>query len=369
MDHCSADGAAKNRDSPLSIKTNAGAPFVFCVDDRKGGEKEAEKQVSFLAQPFRGMLNSTILYLVRNVSMSHPKHPVHFYSPEKDDDVYAVAQPIEPRKSPDFEERSILGARRPLVSAAPELPPPPRWPMLSGVLTFPFYLNTLCPWFFTSLGLMIAAWILMFWLGPGLILGLTGARLFGMATCATAMITIGYAASCCLVIIEATSNGYDSIEISPGLEWKEWIWNYAHIAVLALEATLVGLALRLVCLSDSWQITAVGAFIAFPLVLLGALAADGAWAPVAIGQVLRSIIRLPGTWVLFYAETTGLALAWISITVAGLISPEPWPTPIYSAPFLAAYILIYARLIGRLAGCIAADSLRHQTQGDDDEDR
>ena len=40
--------------------------------------------------------------------------------------------------------------------------------------------------------------------------------------------------------------------------------------------------------------------------------------------------------------------------------------PLYGAPLGAAVLLIYARLVGRLAGCIAAADVK-RTEGDDNE--
>jgi hypothetical protein len=42
-------------------------------------------------------------------------------------------------------------------------------------------------------------------------------------------------------------------------------------------------------------------------------------------------------------------------------------TPLYTAPLLAIIILIYARLIGKLAGCISASTKKTASEGDDDE--
>ena len=57
---------------------------------------------------------------------------------------------------------------------------------------------------------------------------------------------------------------------------------------------------------------------------------------------------------MFYLEATAMAAVWMTLTVAGL-RRSPWLVPLYSGPLLAAVMLIYARLVGRLAGCIAAE--------------
>jgi hypothetical protein len=253
--------------------------------------------------------------------------------------------------------------------AAEEPPEPPRWPMLSGILTFPFYLNTLAAWMYISFGLMVTGWLLMVWIAPrlGLILGAMSVRLFGLPTCLMGSLTFGYVATCCLMIIEQTSQGWDSVDVSPGMEWKEWLWNLAHLIALGLQAAVVGFAVQILSNSDSWLPMVVGTFAAFPLVLLGALAAEGAWVPLAIATVLRSLVALWWAWGLFYLQTAALAVGWVLLTKAGL-AESPWVVPLYAGPLLAAIILIYARLAGRLAGCIAVESAKHLSEGDDDEE-
>jgi hypothetical protein len=58
-------------------------------------------------------------------------------------------------------------------------------------------------------------------------------------------------------------------------------------------------------------------------------------------------------WCIFYVAAIVMAAGWWGLTVAGL-RVSPWLVPFYSGPLLAAVMLIYARLVGRLAGCIAA---------------
>ena len=50
--------------------------------------------------------------------------------------------------------------------------------MLSGILTFPFYLDTLRSWMFITLGLMVTSWMFMFWMQYGATMGATSARGF-----------------------------------------------------------------------------------------------------------------------------------------------------------------------------------------------
>jgi hypothetical protein len=281
-----------------------------------------------------------------------------------------VREPVAPRIMPSHVDKYLRMAEEKRPGAAEEPPPLPRWPMLSGNLTFPFYLNTLAAWIYISFGLMVAGWLLMAWLGPALILGGLSARLFGLPTCLMASLTFGYASSCCLTIIEQTSQGWNSIEVSPGLDWKEWIWNFTRLIVAGLQAGVVGLAVSVLSNSDSWLPGVAGTFAAFPLILLASLAAD-AWVPLAIRPVLHSLVDLWWAWGLFYLQTAALAAGWFWLTKAGLeesLGVLPGAVPLFSAPLLALIILIYARLAGRLAGCIAEASTTDLTEGDDDED-
>ncbi len=297
--------------------------------------------------------------------------------PPDDDEEYALSQPVErpqapvaplPPARPTPPPRPVSRdwaepPKRP--GAAEDLPPPPRWPMLSGIFTFPFYLNTLETLTFITVGLMATGWLLMFWIAYGAVGGGTTARLLGLPPCAAGLLTLGYTASCCLSIIENTSYGWDSIDIQSGLEWKEWVWSFAHLAALGLQACMIGGLVQWLSGAGSSTPFLLVTFVVFPFVLLGALAADGAWAPLAIVSVLRNLPRVWGAWVLFYLETAPLAMVWTALTVDGLRGPSPWLTPLYSAPLLAFTILIYARLVGRLAGCMTAATATNNGANDD----
>ena len=281
------------------------------------------------------------------------------------DDVYDVREVVEPRAVPDVVEKYARTAEQKRISAAEDPPPPPQWPMFTGILTFPWRLSVLGAWMFISFGLMATAWLVMFWFGPGMVLGGLSARLFGPPACTACILTFGYAFTSCLTIIESTSNGWDTFDVSPSMDWKEWTFNFGRIAVLLLQAGMAGAALKWLCQSESWTPLVIGTFAAFPFVLLGALASGEAWAPLAMNTALWSIGPLWWAWGLFYVETGALAWGWTLLTATGL-RQEPWPTPFYAAPLLAAVILIYARLVGRLAGCIVRETSKPRYTGDGD---
>ncbi len=279
-----------------------------------------------------------------------------------------AAQPTAPRVVPSFVERHIRAAEEKRTAEAKKpKPQPPRWPMFSGIFLYPFYLCTLASWMFIAAGLTIFGWLFMFWWEYAAIMHATGAYYLGLPVFAAGLLTIGYAASCSFGIIEATSNGRDEFEVLHLVEWKELIWNFLHIAALAAQAGVIGYAVEMLSGSDSWLPMLVGTLAVFPLVLLGALAADGAWAPLAIGKILQSIFLVPWAWGLLYLETTPMIAAWTWLVVTQLGGQGPWFVPLYAGPLLATIILIYARLMGRLAGCIA-ESTKKLLEGDEDEE-
>lgn len=283
--------------------------------------------------------------------MSNRSDPPKRPAPAKEEnEIYGIGEIAGPRPMPDAVQlASIAMEKRP--GEAEEPPPLPRRPMLSGVFTFPFYLGTLAAWMFITLGLMVTGWLLMFLLQWGTVLGFTSARLIGAPTIAAGLLTLGYAATCCLMIIEQTSYGWDKIEVLPEGDWKEWVWNYAYFAALLLEAALAGAAVRVVTACDSWILAIATTVAVYPLVLLGALAADRAWAPTAIRTVLASLVRLYRSWALFYGVMAATVVAWVILVRTGL-EDSPWLVPLYAAPLLSAIILIWARMVGRIAAQI-----------------
>ena len=104
-----------------------------------------------------------------------------------DEDEYKIAvQPVEPRALPEYVARQLRAAEQKRVSAAEELPPPPRWPMLSGILLFPFYLKSLEVLVFTTFGLMVSGWLLMFWIAYGAFGGPQPPIILGVGVCCSA---------------------------------------------------------------------------------------------------------------------------------------------------------------------------------------
>lgn len=240
-----------------------------------------------------------------------------------------------------------------------EAPPPrPRWTFFSGVFTFPWRSDVILRWGFLSGGIM--AVFLVAAIAIAVVGGITnpqGAVLafFVLPEIWLSTWTFSYAAACCLVILEQTAAGVDRMETWPEPHWKEWVGHLIFVGwILVLTAVVgygVGRSARLIWPDAGMDVPVLATmFTLFPICLLSALE-SGSWLAPLSGAILKSLLVLWWRWLLFYVLAALLAVAWIGSIWIGV----RW-TPFASlaaAPLLAAALLIYARLLGRMAGCLA----------------
>ena len=71
--------------------------------------------------------------------------------------------------------------------------------------------------------------------------------------------------------------------------------------------------------------------------------------------ILQSLIRRVWCWGLFYVEVAVLAAPWVACAIIGFTFRHPFWTALLLAAPVSALVLIYARLLGRLAWRIAED--------------
>ena len=169
--------------------------------------------------------------------------------------------------------------------------------------------------------------------------------------------SLSYAAGCMLVIVRETAEGADQMNESPDIDWRDWIFQLVYVAEILAQGVALGWFVR-------WLLTlalpgtpapaiglAIVTFVAFPVLLLSALESGSALLPFS-GPILRSLFRLSWAWGLFYLLSGALLVPIIAIAalVATPYATLGWLAP---APLVAAYLLIYARLLGRLGWLIA----------------
>ncbi len=271
--------------------------------------------------------------------------------PSVQDDEYGLREEPEslPRPTvPEFRPRPGLG----LGEEEEEPPPgPPKLLFFTGVFTFPWRLRTLAAWLWISFALIVPALGLVFciWLVD---IGATiGLRFFLPPTVLVGALSLSYTAAACMIVIERTSQGYDDVIEWPEGMWREWVFTLlAGACILALPMA-IGTVIGKLTIAPLWPSILLSVHFLFPVFLLSSLDTGYLLAPLS-WNVLRSFLGLWWAWGLFYLETGALFGVWLVATKAAF-AEHPVVTVLIAMPLLAAAILIYFRLFGRLAWCLA----------------
>jgi DNA-directed RNA polymerase subunit RPC12/RpoP len=253
----------------------------------------------------------------------------------------AMREPV----GPDAIENRIRPAR------------PPRWTYFSGVFSFPFRGDAITRWGMLSIGLAItglvatAGWLVSGVAGGGMSM-IAGVSLafFGLAVLWLSIWTFSYAAHCMVAILEDTSAGADEILSWPESDWRDWMWRFLQMLYLASVAIAVGFGISQLAglwLEQTGVIWAGGVFVIFPILLLSSVDAGSPFIPLS-KRVRRSLFRCTGGWLTMYLLSGLMWAAAIGICYA-LWELQPFLLPIVGGPVLAAVLLVYARLLGRLA--------------------
>jgi len=305
----------------------------------------------------------------RSVVVPPPKPP----RPKPDvmagaEEAYAVGAAVEvPRRDPLlFRPRWHAGYDLPAardraeISLVHVLPDPPRWPLLSGILSFPFYSGVRVRWFALSAGLLVV--LLLGWGayggGMGSVAGFSGfgAGILGLVLMGAAvlvgMIWTVVAWGCLLTVIVDTAAGADRIENWPEAVFLDWACDAFFVVNSLALSTAVALGIDLMLqaagLSDPPTLAA-GMFVLFPIVLLSMLETDSPLKPLSV-PVWCSLWRNAGAWLVFYLET-----ALLTASIGVLLSLSFHVSIVVGLPVAAVLLvgasMIYARLLGRLAWC------------------
>jgi DNA-directed RNA polymerase subunit M/transcription elongation factor TFIIS len=236
--------------------------------------------------------------------------------------------------------------------------PPPRWTFFSGVFGFPAYRNSWSRWVGLSLGLIVplsigrvalnlamapagpwaaaAPWIAAAWLcGVTFVFGSIWA-------------VVGFAY--CLSIVRDTADGYNEVENWPEALFLDWIGEFFFLTCSLSVSVLAGLAAGRVlawCGVAGWPAVFGCVVLMFPLILLAMLETNSPLNPFSL-PVWRSLFTAWWAWGLFYVETTLLVaaaggLAWLAAIYVPVVGIA------LAAPVLVAALMIYFRLLGRLA--------------------
>jgi DNA-directed RNA polymerase subunit RPC12/RpoP len=233
----------------------------------------------------------------------------------------------------------------------------PRWPLLSGVLLFPFYAGCLTRWAALTLGLLLSgglmldgipAWVN--WTGDvagakeafgGLIETIIG------AVCA--VIWLAAASNILIAIVSQSAVGNDRIAEWPSMNFIASMSEMLPVGVAVIFTTAPGWMLGMLVAREPWHLPVLmGAsfLLGFPITLLSQLANNSTWELIDL-KVLGAMVRCPLSMIVFYIESAALAAVcvWAAIAVAPI---HEW-LPLALAPLYLGCLLLYARLMGRLA--------------------
>jgi hypothetical protein len=230
--------------------------------------------------------------------------------------------------------------------------PPPRWTFFSGVWTYPWRPQSLLPWTVLTLGFAICGFLAQLVVGGLQSFSQAGALTaggFGIACLLLSMLTGSYAAACLFAITETTAYNYDDPYDWPDPDWRERLMHLLWLGwcMLLAAALLVGPAMLV---TDSpyqrFLITAIGAAILFPIFVLSTLETNSL-VPVS-GPIWRSIATDAAAWITFYV-LTGAVVALGGWVTTFLLSRMGMLAVLVLGLLWATCVLIYARLLGRLA--------------------
>jgi DNA-directed RNA polymerase subunit M/transcription elongation factor TFIIS len=228
----------------------------------------------------------------------------------------------------------------------------PRVPLVQGFWRMVFTSEVLVRWFGLSIALIGAGWFLS-WIFSAMSAAVFLALPMYAIGCAFAGAWLVTAMPLCLEIVTESSEGSDRLHdppnpISP--EFGQALFVIIAAAVSMFPAWLTLKATGALPLAAQDAIFTGTFLLVFPVVLLSNLEQSSAFAVLSL-RLVASLGRCAGPWLLLYILSGVLAAALYG-TLEAIIRGPGWL--IYGVPFaMVAAMLIYMRLIGRLAWWLA----------------
>jgi len=163
--------------------------------------------------------------------------------------------------------------------------------------------------------------------------------------------TASYASAFYIGIIESTSHGHTSPDDTLAGGWQDWFWTMPSTLGMLVIAIGVGYGISVVTPQETVRVTALTAWLAYPILQLSSLETASPLAPLSI-PILRTLVTRPIAWILFYANSLAVFAIVVFIAKAAWRDP-PYFTVAVMGPILAVVLLIYAWLLGQLARWLA----------------
>jgi len=238
--------------------------------------------------------------------------------------------------------------------------PKMEWQLFVGGFGFPWSPGAVMQWLLIAIWATAAGWLAQSAIALGIHQALGGANLnqsilallAGMGALMAGVALAGIAAIHGMTILLETTAGNDRMENWPNvglfLDWIGDLWfifNTATLSVvlgLGLDWLLPGLLA-----TREWTV-AIMVFFVFPILLLCSLESGSPFLPVS-AIVFASLGRHGIAWLAFYLQAGSL----LALAAAMVYYFAPWLEPRLAIPLAAllfsAVVMIYFRLLGRLA--------------------
>lgn len=267
------------------------------------------------------------------------------------DDELKLSAPVARAELVTDEDVERLTRPRDVVA---ELPPDvPHAYLLQGVLFFPWRQQNLLRWASLSVGLWLAGTLSWYTIAAMMALGVpwdpnairAGAAF--LPAFFSILLTGCYGSALILAIIKDTAFGHNDLANPPTSNWHDWVSSCRYPSYSLVVAGLIGYFISLPLPAFQAPFAIIIANLLFPLFLLSSLETRNALG-IASGPVLRSIPSMIGPWIGFQSISQSLVASVVAIIWVWFPS-MPYLCVLCTAPLVAAVIMIYARLLGRIA--------------------
>jgi DNA-directed RNA polymerase subunit M/transcription elongation factor TFIIS len=258
------------------------------------------------------------------------------------------------------EERDARGDRRGPRVDVKGRPVMPRYPTATRILSFLFSRGVVARW--AALTLTWYVLVSPTWLTSLTPMGPLAAVPMGILSFICLLIWDAALAAIVMSIIVESSTGADEVESWPSTNPVDWAGEFFYLLVACLVSPLPGWLIGRFVPEPAVQVLLfIGStYFALPVIILSQLEVGSAFG-VASPKVIASLLRVPGSWLIFYVEIAVLMLVCGGITIAAsLVGPY---MVVSLVPMYIAAAVLAARILGRLAW-----KLSESMPGEDDED-
>lgn len=281
-----------------------------------------------------------------------------------------VALPVTTRGMSFEQEQEAAYARalekskrtgKPMEIDARGRPVLPRWPLLTGILPFPFYAGCRARW--AALGLGLLLWVGLIVDGVPAWANWTGDAMGAMAAMGGlvetilglvfAILWLAAASNVFIAIVSQSAVGNDRIAEWPPMNFISSMSEMLPVIVAVVFTAGPGWMLARLVAQEPWQAALLiggSLLLGFPVTLLSQLAGNSTWELIEL-KVLGAMVRCPLSMMLFYLESACLAAICVAATLA--VQQYHAYLPLALIPLYVGCLFIYARLLGRLGWRLA----------------